>query len=175
MSLYCGLPLFLWKQIFWMAFNSTGWSISGLTTYILKRIAAEISPRFPAFSANRLCTLTWIPAPSRWAFIRAIGCFSVAVINTVDQKQLGEEGFVMGGSQGRNCSRDHWPRVALLPAGWALPQQSLMKEILGSHARKLIWWGWFLIWGFLFPDDSSLCHVDRLRNTEAGFTHRFMK
>lgn len=67
------------------------------------------------------------------------------------------------------------PAQGLPTEGWALPQQSLIKEILGRHAKKLTWWGWFLTWGFLFPDDSSLCQVDRLRNTEAVFTHWSMK
>lgn len=107
-----------------------------------------------------------------------IGCYSVAMVNGVDQNQLEWGRFIMEESQGRNwgqtlklpnllsyIAQEPLPRVALPTIGWALPQQSLIKEISGRHARKLIWWGWFLTWGFLFPADSSLCQVDKLRNT----------
>lgn len=38
--------------------------------------------------------------------------------------------------------------------GWAPPHQSLIKTMPIS-------WRHFLHWGFLFPDDSSLCHIEK--------------
>lgn len=79
-----------------------------------------------------------------------IGCFSVAVINSVDQKQLGRERFIMEESQGRNwgqalnqrpwrrlpsllsyINQEHLFRAPLPTGGWALPYQSLIEEMSG--------------------------------------------
>lgn len=132
------------SKYFGLHINLTGSSISGLTTYILKRIAAQIFP-VPCFISQPTLHIKVNPnvLPDEHSCC-AIGCFSVAVINIVDQKQRGEERFIIEGSQGRNWSRDHQPRDFQQKAG---PSHS-------NHWSKKYWAGMLKSW----PDggDSSL-------------------
>lgn len=41
--------------------------------------------------------------------------------------------------------------------GSALPLSSLIKKVFLRFTHKPIWWGHFLSWYFLFPNDSCLC------------------
>lgn len=50
---------------------------------------------------------------------------------------------------------------------WALSRQSLIKKML----YMLTWWERFLIWGPLFPNDSSLCLVDIKTNWHRSHFH----
>ena len=52
------------------------------------------------------------------------------------------------------------PGMAPPTMGWALPYQSLIKEIPYRLAYSPILWRHFLNWGFLLSDDFSLCQLD---------------
>lgn len=46
------------------------------------------------------------------------------------------------------------------PNGLGTPNQPRTKKILHELAHRTIRWGYFLSWGSLFPNDSSLCQLD---------------
>jgi hypothetical protein len=111
------------------------------------------------------------------------------VIKHQDQKQLAEERVYFSfrfyssysqGSQGRDAGQQSGVRgwcedhggVVLTGLLRHLPTNGTGDSKLGSPTsvvnqekalqlvHRSVWWGHFLSWGFLFPDESSLCQVD---------------
>lgn len=57
--------------------------------------------------------------------------------------------------------RNPCPDVTPPTVSLNLPHEWLIKKITQRLAYRPTWWKYFFDWGFLFPDDSSLCQVDK--------------
>lgn len=58
-------------------------------------------------------------------------------------------------------TRDHLPQGGITHAGWALPQQSLIKKTPHILTYRLILWRHVLNWVWPFLDNASLCQSDQ--------------